>query len=131
MEWDTFVGHSTQRAWFENALARNRVASTFLLVGQEGIGKRTFAKLIAKSLLCTGSDARKLDLCNRCETCKQVDAGTHPDVIEIAPEKDKSRITMRQLVGEDENRLREGLCYEIRFHPYSGRRKFEIGRAHV
>jgi len=126
MDWDSFVGHEHQRQWFRNAVQHDRLASTFLMVGPSGIGKRTFARLVAKSLLCTGNDPKQFSPCGRCETCVQVEAGTHPDVIDVHREKDKSTLAIDQLVGGEKARMREGLCYELRIKPYSGRRKIAI-----
>jgi len=126
MDWGTFVGHHRQRGWFANAIRQERLASTFLMVGPSGIGKRTFARLVAKSLLCTKYQPTQFKTCGECETCVQIEAGSHPDLIEIKREKDKSNLSMEQLVGSDESRMREGLCYEIRMRPYSGRRKIAI-----
>ena len=46
------VGHEKQLQQFRERLARNRLASTFLLAGPEGIGKRAFAYYVAQCLLC-------------------------------------------------------------------------------
>ena len=126
MDWNSYLGHARQRTWFRNAIQSNRLASTFLMVGPDGIGKRTFARLIAKTILCTGSDPSAFAPCCRCEACAQIDASTHPDLIEIARRPDKTGLIMEQLVGEGDKRMREGLCYELRMKPYSGRCKIAI-----
>jgi len=126
MDWNSFLGHERQRTWFRNAIQSNRLASTFLMVGPDGIGKRTFARLIAKTMLCTGSDPSAFAPCCGCEACAQIDASSHPDLIEVARRPDKTGLVMEQLVGEGERRMREGLCYELRMKPYSGRRKIAI-----
>jgi len=126
MDWTNFLGHQRQRKWFSNALANDKLASTFLLVGPSGIGKRTFAKLVGKSLLCTQTDPKELNFCNTCETCVQVESQTHPDFLYLCREKDKSVIALDQLIGPKDARMREGFCYELRIRPYSGRRKIGI-----
>jgi DNA polymerase III subunit delta' len=126
MDWSEFLGHQRQRKWFANAIEQNKLASTFLMVGPDGIGKRTFAKLVAKSLLCNQTDPGDLAFCNRCETCLQVEKQTHPDVIYLARDRAKSVLTVDQLLGSDAARMREGFCYELRIRPYSGRRKIAI-----
>ncbi len=126
MDWTTFLGHHRQRAWFANAISHNRLASTFLFVGPEGIGKRTFATLIAKTLYCTNHNGTQFTSCGVCESCTQVEADTYPDLIQIKRKPDKTILTMDQLVGENDNRMREGLCYELRMKPLMGRRKIAI-----
>ena len=126
MDWTSFIGHHRQRQWFANAIGRNRLASTFLFVGPSGIGKRTFAGLIAKTMLCTTNDPARFQPCGHCEACVQVEADTHPDVLRVCRKEDKTELTMEQLVGSKDARMREGLCYELRMRPYSGRRKIAI-----
>lgn len=126
MDWQSLLGHDRQRVWFQNAIKNQRLASTFLFVGPSAIGKRTFAKLLAQTLLCTTSDPSDFKPCGRCETCVQINAGTHPDLIQIAKQPDKTALSIDQFIGSDEHRMREGLCYEIRMKPYSNRRKIAI-----
>jgi len=125
-DWSSYVGHLRQQQWFRSAIQNNRLASTFLMVGPDGIGKRTFARLIAKTMLCTGASPSDFAPCSHCEACVQIDASSHPDLIEIARRPEKTSLMMEQLVGEGEMRMREGLCYELRMRPYSGRRKIAI-----
>ena len=126
MDWAGFLGHERQRKWFANAISSGKLASTFLMVGPHGVGKRTFAKLVAKSLLCTQTDPTELSACNRCETCVQVEQQTHPDFLYVTKLKDKTALSMEQLVGSKETRMRQGFCYELRMRPYSGRRKIAV-----
>ncbi len=126
MQWDQLIGHQQQKIWFHRALAKKRLASSFLFVGPDGIGKRTFARLLAKSLLCGRTAPDSLDACGSCEDCAQVDAGTHPDLIELAKPEGKSDLPLELLIGSPEKRMREGLCYEINLRPYGGRRKVAI-----
>lgn len=126
MQWESLLGHATQRQWFQNAIEQHRLATSFLLIGPEGIGKRTFARLLAKSLLCRKTAADQLAACGQCEDCLQVDASTHPDLIEIAKPEEKSVIPLDLLIGKEENRMREGLCHDICLRPFGGRRKVAI-----
>jgi len=119
-------GHENIWANFRRALARGRLASTFLFVGPAGIGKRTFALKLAQGLLCDRLPEETLDPCGECPSCRQVAAGTHPDVHVVARPPDKAFIPLKLLIGEDETRMREGLCYELGAKPYSGRHKIAI-----
>ncbi len=126
MQWQDLLGHELQKEWFARALKRGRLATTFLFVGPDGIGKRTFARLLAKSLLCRKTSVSELVSCNRCEDCAQVDASTHPDLIEVAKPVDRAAIPIELLIGEREARMRAGLCHEISLRPFAGRRKVAI-----
>lgn len=126
MQWDKILGHQAQHQWFCNAAVQNRMATSFLFAGPDGIGKRTFARMLAKSLLCRQTPLCQLDACGLCEDCAQVEACTHPDLIEISKPSDKSSLPLDLLIGKPENRMREGLCHDISLRPFGGRRKVAI-----
>jgi DNA polymerase III subunit delta' len=109
-------GHDAVADQFRRALARGRLASTFLFVGPAGIGKRTFARWLAQGLRP----------CGACPSCQQVAAGSHPDVELVGKPTDKAFIPVELLIGDAEHRMRAGLCYQIALKPYSGRRKVAI-----
>ncbi len=99
MQWNDLVGHQRQKEWFDRAAERGRLANTFLFLGPEGVGKRTFARLLAKSLLCHHSPPGTLQPCGACEDCAQVNAMTHPDLIEVNKPEDKSSIPLELIIG--------------------------------
>ncbi|MEX2141441.1 MAG: DNA polymerase III subunit delta' [Pirellulales bacterium] len=124
--WQGIEGHDAVVARFRRALERRRLASTFLFVGPPGVGKRSFALALAKSLLCERRDEALLDPCGICPSCVQVEAGTHPDLYVLGLPEGKSSIPIKLLIGEDETRMREGLCYDISLKPFMGNRKVAI-----
>lgn len=126
MLWTDLIGHQEQYTWFRRAMANGRLATSFLFVGPDAIGKRTFARLLAKSLLCRRSLPAELQPCGACEDCAQVDASTHPDLIEVFKPAEKADLPVELLIGERDKRMREGLCHDINLKPYSGRRKIAI-----
>lgn len=56
-----------------------------LLSGEAGLGKRLFARTLAKRLLCVGA-AQGDYACNQCYSCRFFQAGTHPDFYELGLE---------------------------------------------
>jgi len=56
-----------------------------LFCGPRGTGKRDMALVLAKAMNC---ERKKDDACEVCTSCKAINAGNFPDVIEISPEKD-------------------------------------------
>ncbi len=126
MQWRDFHGHTQQKHWFEQAIRQNRLASTFLMVGPEGCGKRTFARLLAKALLCPNRPPQSIDPCETCESCVQVDSDSHPDLLQVCKPPEASSLSIELLVGSRENRLREGLCYQLHMRPFHGQRRIAI-----
>jgi DNA polymerase-3 subunit delta' len=63
---------------------RARWPHALLLTGREGIGKRTFALELARSLLCEDAGADGL-ACGVCASCRYVQAGQHPDLRVVEP----------------------------------------------
>lgn len=119
-------GHDLVLDRFRRTLRAGRLASTFLFVGPPGIGKKSFALLLAQGLLCDQRPEEALDPCGQCPACAQVLAGTHPDVVVLAKPADKNYIPLELLIGDKEHRMREGLCHDISLKPFSGRRKIAV-----
>jgi DNA polymerase-3 subunit delta' len=124
--WQAIEGHDAIVEYFRRSIARGRLASTFLFVGPPGVGKHAFAYQLAKSLLCQTHPNEELTACGRCESCVQVDAATHPDLILISKPAEKSEIPVAAFIGEKENRMRAGLCRDISMKPFMGGRKVAI-----
>jgi DNA polymerase III subunit delta' len=122
----TIRGHDDSLEKFRRALAKGRLASTFLFVGPAGIGKRTFALRLAQAMLCERVPEVRLEPCGECASCHQVVSLNHPDVELISKPADKAFIPLELLIGDAEHRQRAGLCYNIALKPYSGRRKVAI-----
>ncbi len=124
--WEGFLGHEGVRARFRRAIEQGRLGGAYLLVGEPGVGKRTFALKLAQGLLCETTPDDSMDACGICPSCQQVAAGSNPDLIRVACPEDRANIPIKLLVGPPENRLREGFCYDISLKPYYGRRKVGI-----
>jgi len=124
--WQGILGHDDVVARFRRALERGRLASTYLLVGPRGIGKHSLALRLAQAFLCRARPIEALDPCGECDSCLQVAARTHPDLLLIAKPADKSFIPLSLLVGDDQHRMREGLCHDIAMRAFSGGRKVAV-----
>lgn len=62
----------------------NRLPHALLFTGPAGTGKQSFARALARSLLCSqvSGDGQA---CGECEACRLFDAGTHPDMRWLKP----------------------------------------------
>ena len=126
MPWHGIEGHDGVVEQFRRALARKRLASSFLFAGPAGVGKRTFALKLAQAMLCQARPEEVLDPCEACASCAQVTAGTHPDLDVVEKPGDKSFIPLELLIGDREHRRREGLCHNIGVKPFLGGRRIAL-----
>lgn len=124
MSWSEILGHRAIVEKFGRAVAQNRLPSTFLFVGPEGVGKRLFARQLAKSLLCERQLPDRFDSCDQCPQCQQVSAGSHPDLIWVERPEGKHTIPLAVIVGGDD--YGPGLCHDISLKPFYGGRKIAV-----
>lgn len=124
--WSRLRGHQSQREHFEAILAAGRLGHAYLLVGPEGIGKRRFALCLAACLLCPETEPAVLEACGECPSCKQIAAGSHPDLLEVGLPEGKNVVPISLLVGDHDSRGRAGLCYELSLSPMENTRRVAI-----
>ena len=124
--WQQLRGHQQQLEMFRRAIQRGRTSHAYLLVGPSGIGKRLFARMLTQALFCTTHSDDEFEACGECSACRQVLAGTHPDLLTVGCPEGKDILPISLIVGEDENRGREGLCHDISMRPMSANRRIAI-----
>ena len=114
MRFTDIQGHENACAFLRGAVTHGRLAHALVFAGPEGIGKRTVALALAAWLHCTaGGD----DACGECVACRQVAAGSHPDVLVVTIPAGKKEI------GVD--RAREVKRF-TQMRPVSGRSKLAL-----
>ena len=80
-KFSELIGQEHVRRALVNALESGRVHHAFLFTGTRGVGKTTIARIFAKCLNCeTGVRAEP---CGECASCREIDAGRFPDLIEV------------------------------------------------
>lgn len=73
---NNFLGNEKLKAALKAAFVKNRLTQAIILQGEDGIGKKTLAKLIAKTAVCT----RETKPCGLCNACIRANANSHPDI---------------------------------------------------
>jgi DNA polymerase-3 subunit delta' len=94
MSFSDFQEQQEIAAQLHRSLERGRLAHAYLFVGPRGSGKEAIARTLAKALNCLEKDH---DSCDRCDSCRRVDEGVHPDVYWVRPESKSRRIQVEQM----------------------------------
>ena len=82
-DWTAVRGHAEIIRRLRALVAAERLPHALLFCGMEGVGKRRTARVLARTLLCTGGGDAP---CGCCDACRTMAAGVHPDYFETAPE---------------------------------------------
>jgi DNA polymerase-3 subunit gamma/tau len=94
-QFDDVVGQEHVTATLKNAINSDRLAHAYLLVGPRGIGKTSIARIFAKALNC--SDGPTVTPCDKCDSCREIAAGSSLDVQEIDGASNNSVEQVRDL----------------------------------
>jgi DNA polymerase-3 subunit delta' len=122
------IGAAGPRALFEH-LTTATLSHGYLFTGPQGVGKKTFARELARSLLCVTPKRTLLGWCGACTGCTRVDAGTHPDFYFT---EGQLKIGDRDGGGfhDAEDATARDLVRQLSMHSYAGgKRVFVLGDA--
>lgn len=108
------LGHEAVKINLQKAIKYNRVSHGYLIVGEEGMGKKTLADAFALSLLCEKGGTEG---CKACHACKQMLSKNHPDCIYVTHEKPGS-------IGVED--IRKQVNGTVGIRPYSSEYKVYI-----
>nr|WP_298727487.1 DNA polymerase III subunit delta' [uncultured Steroidobacter sp.] len=89
--------HSGAIAQLRQAWTANRLPHAILVQGAEGLGSESFAAWLAAAVLCEKSVDGALDVCGSCASCALIKAGSHPDLHWVAPEEEKTQLSVDQV----------------------------------
>lgn len=122
------IGAAGPRALFEH-LTEATLSHGYLFTGPGGVGKKTFARAVGRSLLCITPKRTLLGWCGHCTGCTRVDAGTHPDFYAT---EGQLKIGDRDGSGfhDSEEPTARDLVRQLSMHSYAGgKRVFVLGDA--
>jgi len=124
--WQGILGHDDVVERFRHSLAAGRLAASYLFLGPDGVGKRSFAMKLAQALLCQRSAAAELKPCGKCESCQLLVAGNHPDLDLIGLPAGKRWLPVDLFIGDRDHRNQVGLCHNVSLRPQMGKRRVAI-----
>ena len=80
--FENLIGQDVVAETIYNSIKNNRSPNAYLFTGIRGVGKTTFARIVAKSLNCLNGIDK---MCSKelCENCEQISNSNHIDVLEM------------------------------------------------
>ncbi|MDE2254155.1 MAG: DNA polymerase III subunit gamma/tau [Betaproteobacteria bacterium] len=101
--FSTLVGQDHVVRALTHALEQRRLHHAYLFTGTRGVGKTTLARILAKSLNCTGPDGNggvTAEPCGICQACSEIDAGRFVDYIELDAASNRGVDDMTRLLEQ-------------------------------
>ncbi len=112
--YSDIIGHEDIVRHFKSSIELGKVSHAYILNGEKGVGKKTLAHVVAKSLQCESGSP---DPCGTCTSCLQVDSNNQPDIIWVNHEKPN-------VITVDE--IRTQIVNDIDLKPYRSRYKIYV-----
>ncbi len=94
--FDMLVGQLNTVKILKKIINSNKIHHAILLTGTRGVGKTTIARIIARALNCI--NLIDGEPCTQCSNCKQIEAGSYIDVIEIDAASNTGVENVRELI---------------------------------
>lgn len=96
--FDDVVGQQAVTQTLKTQLQTGQLSHAYLFTGSRGTGKTSCAKILAKAVNC--QNPQEGNPCNRCPSCKAIDAGSCMDVLEIDAASNNGVDNVRDLRDE-------------------------------
>ncbi len=84
------IGQHRPIQLLQSLLRTGEIPNALLLTGEEGIGKRSAARLFIQTLFCQNplkeGDEEQRNPCHTCLSCRKMESGNHPDFFILEPE---------------------------------------------
>ena len=92
MGFDFIVGNEKIKNDLSKVIETDNILHSYLFVGEDGIGKKMFAREFAKQILCINKEF------SNCSSCVKFDSNNHPDFFILNEEGEGIKIdTIREI----------------------------------
>ena len=96
MSWKQILGHDRIVRQFAQSWRAGRLGHAYLFTGPSGVGKQTFAAMLANTLLCE-ANKDQFEPCGECVGCKLFQNASHPDYLYATKPADKNEFPIKQV----------------------------------
>lgn len=86
MQFSEIKGQEKAIHILQCAIKNQHIAHAYLFTGPEGVGKKKAALALAQYLNCEAANTVTFSSCQRCPSCIQAMAGSHPDIMLLEPD---------------------------------------------
>lgn len=93
------VGQKSLTNTLKNAVATNRLASSYLFCGSRGVGKTSCARIFAKTINCQHRTPDG-EACNECDSCLEFNRGTSMNIVELDAASNNGVDDIRKLIEQ-------------------------------
>ncbi len=86
MTFEKLIGNEKVKQNLINVLEKGNISHSYMFIGTKGIGKKEFARIFAKGILCLNENRP----CKNCKSCLEFDNNNNPEYYEIGLEEENS-----------------------------------------
>lgn len=97
MSFEDIVGNNKIKRELQEIVKNNSTSHSYLFSGEEGIGKKLFAKEFSRMLLCLKNNKA----CGECSSCVKFDSENNPDFSIIEPDGNSIKIAQIRELQEN------------------------------
>ena len=97
MSFEKIIGNDKIKQELQENIKNNTVSHSYLFIGQDGIGKKLFAREFAKMSLCLDENKP----CDKCSSCIKFNSENNPDFIIIEPDVNSIKISQIREMQEN------------------------------
>ena len=98
MSFEGLVGNEDIKNSLIKSVSNKEIVNSYMFVGQEGIGKKRFAKEFSKMILCLEENKTS---CGNCNSCIKFESDNHPDFWLIEPDGNSIKIAQMRKMQEN------------------------------
>ncbi|MBW1742352.1 MAG: DNA polymerase III subunit delta' [Deltaproteobacteria bacterium] len=107
MMFDAIIGQERPARFLAQMLQKRSIPTALLFTGVDGIGRQRTAIALGMALNC--SNPVGMSACGKCDSCRKIISGSHPDIITVEPDGVFIKI----------NQVRD-ISKQLKFAPFEG-----------